>query len=317
MQYWGTTLNYFLCHFIGLVLSFIHELLQSTYKQGHSTETTLVKVQNDILRSIDERNCVALLLLNLSAAFDTVDHSILLSRLCHRFGIDGKALKWLHSYLTDRSQFVCVGNGYSSRRDLLYGVPQGSVLGLILYLLYTAPLADVIKEHNMSYHFYADDTQIYMSFHPSSYMVTLDEIRSKIEACVSDISEWMTDNKLQLNNDKTELLILHAYHRPSPSLDSVYADTELIKASESVRNIGVWFDKTLLMKKHVNSVCKTAFYQLRHLATIRRFLSYQHFEILIHAFVTSRLDYCNSLLSGLPQNSFKNFNMYRTLLPVY
>ena len=122
----------------------------------------------------------------------------------------------------------------------------------------------------MSYHFYADDTQIYMSFQPSSYIVTLDEVRSKIEACVSDINEWMTDNKLKLNNNKTELLILHAYHTPSPSLDSVYADTELIKASES--------------------------------ATIRRFLSYQHFEILIHVFVTSRLDYCNSLLSGLPQN---------------
>ena len=157
----------------------------------------------------------------------------------------------------------------------------------------------------MTYHFYADDTQIYISFQPSSYIVTLDEVRSTIEACVSDINEWMTDNKLKLNNDKTELLILHAHHRPSPSLDSVYSGTELIKASESVRNIGVWFDKTLLMKKHINSVCKTAFYQLRHLATIRRFLSYQHFEILIHAFVTSRLDYCNSLLSGLPQNLFQ------------
>ena len=114
----------------------------------------------------------------------------------------------------------------------------------------------------MTYHFYADDTQIYISFQPCSYIVTLDEVRSTIEACVSDINEWMTDNKLKLNNDKTELLILHAHHRPSPSLDSVYAGTELIKASESVRNIGVWFDKTLLMKKHINSVCKTAFYQL-------------------------------------------------------
>ena len=95
----------------------LHELLQSAYKQGHSSETALVKVQNDILRSIDERKCVALLLLDLSAAFDTVDRSILLSRLRHRFGIDGKALKWLHSYLTNRrSQFVCVGNGYSSGR---------------------------------------------------------------------------------------------------------------------------------------------------------------------------------------------------------
>ena len=87
------------------------------------------------------------------------------------------------------------------------------------------------------------------SFHHSSYIVTLDEVSSTIEACVSDINEWMTGNKLKLNNDKTELLILHAHHRPSPSLDSVYAGTELIKASESVRNIGVWFDRTLLMKK--------------------------------------------------------------------
>ena len=91
-------------------------------------------------------------------------------------------------------------------------------------------------------------------------------------------NEWMTGNKSKLNNDKTELPIPQAYHRPSPSLDSVYAGgTELIKAPESVRNIGVWFDKTLLMKTHVNSVCKTAFYQLRHLPTIGRFLSYQYF----------------------------------------
>ena len=132
----------------------------------------LVKVQNDILHSIDERNCVPLLLLNLSA-FDTIDHSILLSRLRQRFGIDEKALKWLQSYLTNRSQFVCVGNGYSSRRDLLYGVPQGSVLRPILYLLYTAPLADVIKEHNMSYHFYADDSQVLMRLGQQQKLVSL------------------------------------------------------------------------------------------------------------------------------------------------
>ena len=159
----------------------LHELLQSAYKQAHSTETALVQVQNDVLRSIEERKCVALLLLDLSAAFDTVDHSILLPRLRHRFGTDGKVLKWLHLYLTNRSQFLCVENGYSSGRDLFYGVPQGSVLGPILYLLYTAPLADVIKEHDIAYHFYADYTQIYMSFQASNYIITLDEVRSTMD----------------------------------------------------------------------------------------------------------------------------------------
>lgn len=110
----------------------MHEFLQSAYKQGHSTETALVKVQNDILRSIDECKCAALLLLDLWAAFDTVDHAIYYIP----FGIDRKALKWLHSYLTNRSQFARVENGCPSGRDLLYGVPQGSVLGPILYLLH-------------------------------------------------------------------------------------------------------------------------------------------------------------------------------------
>ena len=115
----------------------LDEPLQLAYKQGHSTETTLVKVQNEIVRSIDERKCVAPLLLDLSAVFDTVDHSILLSRLRHRFGINGKALKWLHSNLTNRSQFVCVGNGYSSRRDLLLRssrrIRAGTDFVLIIY----------------------------------------------------------------------------------------------------------------------------------------------------------------------------------------
>ena len=131
--------------------NYLHELLQSAYKQEHSTETTLVKVQNDILCSIDERKCVALLLRDLSAAFDTVDHSILLSRLRRRFGIDGKALNgYTHTLLIAVSSYVLGMDIHLEETYVLYGVPQGSVLGPILYLLYTAPLADVIKEHNMS-----------------------------------------------------------------------------------------------------------------------------------------------------------------------
>ena len=104
------------------------------------------------------------MLLDLSAAFDTVDHHILITRLKHRFGITGKALGWIQPYLSGRTQFVKIGTERSSNRNLLCGVPQGSVLGPILYSMYTSPLTDIMSKHNMNHHFYADDNQIYLSF---------------------------------------------------------------------------------------------------------------------------------------------------------
>ena len=125
-----------------------------------------------------------LLLLDLSAAFDTVNHSLLLSRLENSFGITGTVLQWFHSYLTVRSQFVEINDTKSSVRDLTVDVPQGSVLGPILYLLYTAPLAEIIRSHGLVYHFYADDTQLYISFKDCD----VDVARLRVENCVADMS---------------------------------------------------------------------------------------------------------------------------------
>ena len=123
----------------------LHERFQSAYKAHHSTETALLTITKDILLSLDRGDKVFLLLLDLSAAFDTVNHSLRLSRLENSLGTTGTILQWFHSHLTGRAQFVEINDTKSSVRDLTVGVPQGSVLGPILYLLYTAPLAEIIE----------------------------------------------------------------------------------------------------------------------------------------------------------------------------
>lgn len=277
----------------------LHEPFQSAYKCLHSCETALLRVQNDILHAIDNRNCVVLLLLDLSAAFDTVDHGILLNRLHSKFGIRGNVLKWFKSYLSDRSQYVALDGGSSDCAKLDCGVPQGSVLGPILYLLYTSPVADILRNHNMSFHLYADDTQLYIPF-TCNDDVAMNHTMTMIENCLSDIDEWMTTNKLKLNKDKTEFLLLFSKHNPNKCLPTLNFGNDQIKPSESARNIGVIFDSTLSMVPQINSVCKSAFYHLRNIARIRKYLSAKTAETLIHAFVTSKIDQYNCLLYGLP-----------------
>ena len=144
----------------------LYEIFQSAYRQLHSTETALLRVQNDILQAVDSEGGAISVLLDLSASFDTIDHQKRLNLLDYSFGIRGDSLRWFKSYLQDRTQTVQIGSSTSEPVTLKYGVPQGSVLGPILFTMYTTPLGNITRNHSLVFHLYADDTQLYISFTP-------------------------------------------------------------------------------------------------------------------------------------------------------
>ena len=188
---------------------------QSAYRPNHSTESALIKVKNDILFAMDKGKVVLVLSLDLTAAFDTIDREILTSRLSSRVCVRDTALKWFKSYLDDWTSSVEINGKQSPAVVNSIGLPQGSVFGPIGYTIYTLPIADIAKSHNVSYHTYADDTQLYLALDPKE-PDGLERALRTLSACVTDIKTWMCRNKLKLNEEKTEFLVAGSQnHAPS------------------------------------------------------------------------------------------------------
>ena len=162
-----------------------------------------------------------------------------------------------------------------------------------------------MKHHKLSFLCYADDTQLYLSFDASSPFALLNTI-AKVETSVLDIKSWMNKNLLKLNDDKTEVLIITSpyFKKKLPDLTVKVGDSTITPSLTS-RTIGVIFDNTLQMNSHVKDLCKRALYQLKAIASIRCYISQQACEMMVHGFVTSKLDYCNSFLAGLPKKYIK------------
>ena len=285
------------------------EPLQSAYRSHHSTETALLKVKTYVLKAMDNREVMCLVLLDLSAAFDTVDHKILLERLENYFGVTGVALRWIKSYLTNQSQRVIIGDtnttgAKSNSIRLEFGVPQGSALGPILFTLYTS-MRGQICSNNVYYHLYADDQQIYLSFKPGHTGVqsTQDDCIRRMAGCVEEIKNWMARNMLKLNEEKTEF-IFFATHQQLKKIQNItirIGNTNITPVDDHVRNLGFTMDMFCKNNRHINHLSSSLYHQLRNIRNIRGKLDFDTAKLVVQALILSKLDYCNSLLVGTPE----------------
>ena len=291
---------------------------QSAYTKFHSTETTLLSVHDDLIQAMDKQKVTGLTLLDLSAAFDTIDHSILLHRLSSWFGIGETAKSWFCSYLSNRSFSVQCNGLKSSPSGLNTGVPQGSVLGPLLLIMYTTPLSSLISSLNspstppVGHHLYADDTQLFISFSPSE----LSSAQSVLSQTIHAISEWMRSNFLSLNPSKTEFLLVGLPQQLAKLSQTslVLSDNTTISATSSARNLGIVFDSNLSFKQHISTLSKSCFYHVRDLRRIRSTLDYDTARTIATSLVHSKLDYCNSLYYNLPATQINRLQVIQNAL---
>ena len=232
------------------------------------------------------------------------NEKITLHLKCH-FGITGVVLKWLEEYLTGRHQRVVLGESteevMSGKVTLKQQVPQGSILGPILFTLYTSPLGDICRSHNVMFHSYADDQENYMSFSPA-LQGSKDHCIQTLEACISNICIWMRTNLLKLNHSKTEIILLGTRQQLGKvGQFEIKIGQDNISPAPTARNLGVFFDQEMKWTSHINRLSASLFVTICCIAHVQHQLNKETAKIIIQALVLSKLDYRNSVYHGAPK----------------
>ena len=269
---------------------------QSGFRKFHSTETALLRVTDDIRLAMDQRKCTILTLFDFSKAFDTVDHTVLLNKLAI-LGFSHNSLVWFKSYLLGRKQCVSVGDKKSTWKNVMHGVPQGSILGPLLFTLYANDLSSIIKFS--SFHTYADDLQIYLS----CPITKINETVGIMNQDINSIVEWTKKNGLKLNPIKTQPIII-GYSRLINNIDlesihKISVDGNDIPYCSSVKNLGIIMNNTLDWSEQVNKTCKKVFSAMHALKKMHDILPRNIKLLLVQSLIFPHLMYCNSVLNDM------------------
>ena len=275
---------------------------QSAYRQNYSTETSLIKMTNDILIAMDKQQVMMTAILDLSAAFDTVDHDVFLSIMKNCFAIEGTAIRWLQSYLAPRGFKVCINNKYSTTKDLTFSVPQGSCAGAQLFTAYCAPIGLQVSE-NTTLNGFADDHSLRKAYNasiPDGELSTYNQLSVDLHS----IKHWMSEMRLKLNDEKTEFIQFGSrIQLLKTSIEELKLGESSVNRSQNVKYLGGILDEKLTFKQHITSKCQLAMFNYFKVKSIRKFLTKEVTELLVIQMCISHLDYSNGMLYGLPQSS--------------
>lgn len=265
--------------------------LQYGFRRGRSCEQALMKAQHTILDALNRKEIALLLLIDFSKAFDMVDHEILLEKL-NRYGIRGNALEWMKSYLQNREQYVSISGRNSIKRQLSYGVPQGSILGPLLFIIY---INDMPKVHKLAkFVLYADDANIILTGK------NIEEIHQQVELLTKTLTDWVDCNGLKLNLKKTCFMIFSP-HKTNIEYDLRMSNVNIERKS-TARFLGVLINEKLNWAQHIaalrNKMARHigVMYKLKGIIPLAARLN------IFHSFVQSHVNYC-SLIWGFSSRS--------------
>ena len=256
--------------------------LLSGFRKGYSTQHALLHMLHNWHRELDKGHFVASVLMDLSKAFDCMNHDLLLAKL-HAYGLSNPALKLIQSYLSGRKQRVQIDHTFSPWLDMTIGVPQGSILGPLLFNIFLNDLLLDFHDADVGICNYADDNTLYSSGK------SVIEVKQKLEKSLKFISDWFRNNGFQLNADKCQFIV---FGNRRDEFDNLCFNGEILDACEDVKLLGVTFDSGLTFKKHISKLCRSANGKVSAIQRVACFMSADKLRLIANSFVKSETSYC-------------------------